>query len=403
MSSTTIDLEATGGPSDAPASPTLAPARTLRDIFPPVYKTHILNCSYPKWHTKYRSLTPKTRIIPLDDTFISYLRADGIVLPSDEDQITTLDSDSEDEEEDSDDDEGSPQLDPCVLFPEIHQKIKDTIHELGGKVAPKLNWSSPKDATFMTANSAECRKPGDIYLLFKSSDFITHDLEHAYDECIDEGVPAPEEQPELEQANIPYGLVLRKWFKINPSMEFRCFVRGRRLLAVSQRELNHFEFLEDMKNELLYCIREFFDENLRYTFPDGDFVFDCYIPMTEAERKKVWLIDINPFAPRTDPLLFSWVELLELPFDGDEAEGRGRYPELRLVKKGDPEAYSFATPQYSTSKLPQEVVQAGLEGDEAIWEFAKRWKDIVGKMEAKDKKAEEDKKAEGMKKAEEQK
>jgi hypothetical protein len=101
--------------------------------------------------------------------------------------------------------------------------------------------------------------------------------------------------------------------------------------------------------------------------------------LTETEKRKTWLIDINPFAPRTDSILFSWAELLQLPYDGDE---EARIPvELRLVKQGDPEAYSFATPQYSTSKLPQEVVQAGLEGEEAIWEFAARWKEIVGRIE----------------------
>ena len=59
----------------------------------------------------------------------------------------------------------------------------------------------------------------------------------------------------------------------------------------------------------------------------------------------------------------------------------GEEVELRLVKRDDPEAYNFVTPQYSSSKMPQEVVEAGLQGDEAVWEFAARWKDIVVRME----------------------
>jgi hypothetical protein len=372
--------------AESAESPSLDTATTLRDIFPPVKKSHILNCSYPKWHATYRSLTPKTRIVPLTPEFLEYLRADGIVLPADEQQITSLsdseseDEDSEDEEEGGEGDTAPAQLEPTQAFPELHQKIKDTIAELGGRVAPKLNWSAPQDAVFMSpTNTLECQKPGEIYLLFKSSDFITHDLEHPFDDCID----SPDDEEVLDVKDIPYALVLRKWFAINPSMEFRCFVRGRRLIAVCQRELNHFEFLEPMKREILFCIREFFDENLKHTFPDDSFVFDVYIPLTDAEKRKTWLIDINPFAPRTDPILFSWVELLELPYGGDEEVDGQRAPvEVRLVRKGDPEAYSFATTQYSTSKLPQEVVHAGLEGDEAIWEFAQRWKEIMGKMEA---------------------
>ncbi|KAA8909095.1 D123-domain-containing protein [Sphaerosporella brunnea] len=369
----------------------MSTATTLRDIFPPVKKSHILNCSYPKWHSNYRSLTPKTRIVPLTPEFLDYLRADGIVLPADEEQITSLsdsESDEEGEEEtrepDSDEEGGvaaPAPLEPTKAFPELHQKIKDTIAELGGRVAPKLNWSAPQDALFMTAsNTLECQTPGEIYLLLKSSDFITHDLDHAFDDCVDSH---EDDSQQISQSDIPYALVLRKWFQLNPSMEFRCFVRGRRLIAVSQRELNHFEFLEPMKKELLFCIHEFFDENLKYTFPDDSFVFDVYIPLTEADKRKTWLIDINPFAPRTDSLLFSWTELLELPYGDDEEEDDERRApvELRLIKKGDPEAYAFASPQYSTSKLPQEVVQAGLQGDEAIWEFAQRWKDIMARME----------------------
>jgi len=361
-----------------PESPTLAPARTVRDIFPAVKKSHIMNCSYPRWHAVYRSLIPKTRILPLTPEFLFYLREDGIVLPSDEEQVTSL-SDSEDgNDSEHDDAEALGRSDPVLAFPELHQKIKNTIAELGGKVAPKLNWSSPKDAIFMTANNTtECRSPGDIYLLLKSSDFITHDLEHAFDDCIDDVMAPGEDEVELD--NIPYSLVLRKWFPLNPSMEFRCFVRGRRLLAVTQRELNYFEFLQGMRAELLVTIMEFFERNLRFTFPDDNFVFDVYISFTDAERKKTWLIDINPFAPRTDPILFSWSELLELPHH-DDADNT--VAELRLVKEGDPEAYSFSTPQYSTSKMPQEVVEAGLQGEEAVWEFAQRWREVVNRMEA---------------------
>lgn len=356
-------------------SPTLPPARTLQDIFPPVRKSHILNCAYPKWHATYRPLTPKSRIVPLTPEFLAYLRADGIVLPADEQQTSTL-SDSEDDEH-ADADANGDEADPTQRFAELHQTIKATIAELGGRVAPKLNWSAPKDAAFMSAdNTLLCRSPGDIYLLFKSSDFVTHDLEHPFDDCIDDGG----EGGELDPTGIQYVLVLRKWFQINPAMEFRCFVRSRRLLAVSQREPAHFEFLHALRHELLFCIREFFDENLKHTFPDDSFVFDVYIPMTDAaEKRKTWLVDINPFAPRTDSLLFSWAELLQLPCD--DRQPRHAPVELRLVGRGDPEAYSFASPQYSTSKLPREVVLAGLDGDEAIWEFAARWRDIVGRME----------------------
>lgn len=58
-------------------------------------------------------------------------------------------------------------------------------------------------------------------------------------------------------------------------------------------------------------------------------------------------------------------------------------PEMRLVKKDDPEAYSFNTSKYSAYKLPKEVFDAGQSGGNSLSEFATQWKDIVQKLEGK--------------------
>lgn len=275
----------------------------------------------------------------------------------------------------------------------------------------------------MNANSMDCRTPQDVYLLLKSSDFITHDLEHAFDDTVDD--------PDLTHDSIPYHLILRKAVgKWNPSVEFRCFVRRRKLLCICQRDLNHFDFLFNMSGQLRLRIQEFFDVRLRDTFPDENFVFDVYIP---PPYDRVWLVDFNPWAPRTDPLLFSWLEILEmsdppelvegvdfvrlsikegssvppqldaeehiteleepgddpsdLSEDEDEADEEIWLPELRLIKKTDPEAYSFSTPQYSAHKLPKDVVDASQSG-EGLREFAKDWQDILAQRQRQDAEAE---------------
>ncbi|KAG9239355.1 D123-domain-containing protein [Amylocarpus encephaloides] len=357
--------------------------------FEPVSRSHILHCSYDHWHPKYRGSTLKSRIIPLSGEFLSYLRADGIVLPSEETAInanTTDNSTSDGWDED-------PEPDPSLAFPEIHQKIIDTITELGGLVAPKLNWSSPKDATWisMTKNSMECSTPNDIYLLLKSSDFITHDLEHAFDDCV--------EGDSVQKEDIEYVLVLRKWLKVSPSCEFRCFIKNRRIIGICQRDLNHFDFLFPMKEHIRDTIQEYFAATVKSTFPDESFVLDVYLP---EPYNRVRLMDINPWAPRTDPLLFSWLELLTMSLpapllgvpdsgssppihpsssdedtqdeDVEEVEWR---PEIRLVRKDDPEAYSFASPQYSAHKLPKDVVDASLGGESSMREFAAQWKRMM--------------------------
>lgn len=322
---------------------------------------------------------------------------------------------AEDSDADDDDDQNA---DPSAAWPDIHAAISNTIAELGGSVVPKLNWSAPKDATWISAtNSMECRTPNDIYLLLKSSDFITHDLEQAFDGCVED--PASSSTTET---TIPYTLVLRRTIpSIVPSLEFRCFVRRRKLLCITQRDLNHYDFLPSLVPLLKSLITTFFAEKLRDTFPDENFVFDVYIPQPR-ERGRVWLIDVNPWAVRTDPLLFSWLEVLTMPDppparnlqglengvirlslreqeatstaegrvdetkDGgeesedesdDDAEDLDSGPELRLVKRDDPEAYSFNTPQYSAHKLPKDVVDAGVEGPAGLRDFMERWRDVV--------------------------
>ncbi|KAF2744520.1 D123-domain-containing protein [Sporormia fimetaria CBS 119925] len=340
--------------------------------FPPVTKQHILNCSYHNWHPRYRTITPKARLVPLPQAFLDYLCADGIVLPpEDDDRAEWSDTDSgifSGVEGEQDEDEAD---DPSVNWRDTHAAIEDVIEELGGKVTPKLNWSAPKDATWIApTNTMECRSPSDIYMLLKASDFIMHDVEHAFDDT--------EEVKDEEVPRIPYYLVLRKWFELNPSVEFRCFVRNRKLIALCQRDLNHFEFLFKQQDQLRNAIQQFFDKHLKDSFPDPNFAFDVYV---QPPHDRVWLIDINPWSVRTDPLVFSWLELLTLPEpvdpvdDGDDEVEEVFVPEFRLIRKDDPEAYNFSTQQYSAHKMPKDVVDASRNGGAELREFTEQWKE----------------------------
>lgn len=384
--------------------------------FPPITKAHILHCSYHYWHPKYRAVTPKARLIELNRPFVDYLKADGIILPPEEGEQHDFDSDSgifsgnDNASEASDEDN-----DPSVEWRSIHENVISTIAELGGKVVPKLNWSAPKDATWINAtNSMDCQSPNDIYLLLKSSDFVTHDLEHAYDGCIDERTDNG-----LSLDNIPYHLILRKHVQINPAVEFRCFVRRRKLMGMCQRDMNYFEFLSAMQGSLCVKIQAFFDQRLKDTFPDENFTFDVYIP---PPHDRVWLVDINPWAPRTDPLLYSWLEILTMPDpasaslgesmeegfvrlsirkeggqgsdaispsdieedESDKEEEDLLYPELRLIRKDDPEAYNFNSAQYSAHKLPRDVVDASRSGPGPMQQFAEQWKEVLERRQQQD-------------------
>ncbi len=245
----------------------------------------------------------------------------------------------------------------------------------------------------LSKNSMECRSANDIYLLLKSSIFITHDLEHAFDDCIDPP------QKTILAANIPYALILRPFFKINTSFEFRCFVRDRTIIGISQRDLKYVGYSDQLLAQLQATIQHFFDKKLKSSFPDPNFAFDVYLP---EPHDRVRLIDINPWAPRTDPLLFSWLELLSLKIPGsyiglpessstpsihvstsdedtedDTVEELPFKPEFRIVHKDDPEAYNFGTAPYSAHKLPRDVVDASSQGRGAMRELIEQWERLM--------------------------
>lgn len=366
--------------------------------------------------TRYKTTTLRSRIIPLTPAFLSYLREDGLWLPDDiETPYEETEWSTENANKPIDPDfEASAQPNDASAFADVHQKIKDTIKELGGSVVPKLNWSAPKDALHMalTKNNIACQTPQDIYLLLKSSIFVTHDLEHAFDDCVDgEGVK------KYTLDDIPYALVLRPWFKINTSYEFRVFVRERTIVGISQRDLKHLDYGHEFINKMQDVIEDFFDAKLKNSFEDPNFAFDVYVP---EPFDRVRLIDINPWAPRTDPLLFSWLELLTMPLpksssgdefetvrlplrlntgtdqlsltepedppndsgvendsdDDDDVEELPYRAEFRTVKKDDPEAYNFGTAPYSAHKLPKEVVEAGCEGGDAWKLVMEQWEKL---------------------------
>ncbi|KAK4443965.1 D123-domain-containing protein [Podospora aff. communis PSN243] len=398
--------------------------------FPPVTRDHILHCSYDYWFPKYRTSCIRSRIIPLTPDFLSYLHEDGIILA---DSFPTDPDHTEDEDDwvptapstpfprppeaqspyDSDSDsESSPSKPPPNLrFPDLHNTITAAIAALGGAVCPKLNWSSPKDATWISShpNTMKCTSANDVYLLLKSSSFITHDLEHAFDDTIPSATHSSPFAPVL---------VLRSYFNPLTSLEFRCFVKDRNLVAITQRDLRHYDFLESLRPAITSRVKELFNK-MRFTFPDACWVFDVYIPEADYDPDsdsdsetnttrlgKARLIDINPWAPRTDTLLFDWGELLGIqvarPFLGanpTQEEGAGdeegttteseweeevedHEPELRLVERDDPAAYSFSSAPYSAHKLPKDVVDASMAGDGGMREFAQRWRQMTeGRVE----------------------
>jgi len=143
-------------------------------------------------------------------------------------------------------------------------------------------------------------------------------------------------------------------------MEFRCFVCQRTLLCVSQRDSHYYPFLAELVPSIQRFARELFDQIS--DFPSENWVFDMYIPRT---RLRGYLIDINPFAPRTDPGQFTWEEILRMtPGEGELL--------IRLVGE---QGMALGGIEFSGQRVPLEVVEAS-QG-KGVVEFAVQWEEML--------------------------
>jgi hypothetical protein len=232
-------------------------------------RADVLSTSFCSWYQPFRDAKATIRgtQFELSPAFVAYLKADGVVMPRFTCTKVTQSKLSDDSDVDwSDDDEVA---DDAPSFPELEKQVQDAIVELGGCVFVKLNWSSPKDAKWMQG-TLKCYSFEDICLLLKSSDFVGHDLEHAFDCCSPQGYP-----PDFK-----FTLVLKKWCNLNPAMEFRCFVYNGDFVGACQRDYSvHYAFLmeETMQLEIKTCLHKFFSSQISGKIQLKSFVFDAYI------------------------------------------------------------------------------------------------------------------------------
>ncbi|XP_032205296.1 cell division cycle protein 123 homolog isoform X2 [Mustela erminea] len=277
-------------------------------------KEHVLHCQFSAWYPLFRSLTIKSVILPLPQNVKDYLLDDGtLVVSGREDPPTHSQPDSDDE-------------------------------------AEEIQWSDDEntatltDAYWIAMNSSlKCKTLSDIFLLFKSSDFITRDFTQPFIHCTDDS-PDP---------CIEYELVLRKWCELIPGAEFRCFVKENKLIGISQRDYTqYYDHISKQKEEICRCIQDFFKKHLQYKFLDEDFVFDIY----RDSRGKVWLIDFNPFGEVTDSLLFTWEELISgRNLKGDFSEGDTLEQDSPAFRCTNSEVTVQPSP-YLSYRLPKDFV-----------------------------------------------
>jgi len=308
----------------------------------------VRRCAFAVWAPRFPPERggPRARVLELPEGFSEWLLADGLSLPGDSDALYTRGeaSDSSDSEgggyrrwrgEEEDGEEagkggeggaaeragrgvrssssgsegggggapGGAGFEETAAFVEFRHAVDTAIAELGGAVTPKLNWSSPKDTAWLNpTRTLRCENADTVFLMLRASDRIAHDLCHAL-----EGWEGDSGDAGTQGGDLPFTLVLKKWYDLKPGREFRCFVaQGGTLRGISQRDVTqHFPELASQADRLRNLLEWFHTERVEEAFPAGGdpYTYDVYV--TSGDRLQVRLLDFNPAGGTTSPLLFT--------------------------------------------------------------------------------------------------
>lgn len=344
-----------------------------------------IQCSITQWYYNFKDITFRTKLLALSQKFVKFLEQDSIVVPesffpkyqkSSDDDIDDSKWDDDGDESDDDDSKKSDQIKVEDLKEvDLIQKVLDET----GVVFIKTNWSSPQDATWMIADGTlKCKTVGEVLLLLKSSDFVSHDLNQI--EALEKMKTLYQndslcqkhliKKPPLNQNEFSgLFLALRQYYNLNPGMEFRCFIRNRKLVGISQREhTRFFQFLPSQREKFQQIIEILFNENIKDKFTLSNFVFDVYID----QKDRGWLLDFNPWTSTTDSLLFDWGEhpLSEQTSNSDQLSVDLQVTprvEFRIIERKE-DVRAIPSSKYTHNRVPQDMFD--VSSAEAIASFA---------------------------------
>jgi hypothetical protein len=216
----------------------------------------IRRCSFEQWHPIFAKDGVATRIIPLPDEFKTFLLHGQFI-----------DDDS--------------------LFPDFRAAVESAIEDLDGKIFPKLNFTAPLDAQWLSQDGTIAAKSfHDLLYLLKGSTRILIDLTAPFGEVLE----------------VPAVLVLKKWMAYRRHRELRVFVKSPGLYAVTSRYCDIGASLTEDE------IEEYVDpfiESACERFPGDRLIFDLYV----TSKFRVHMLDIAPWNDVASTGLFSREEL----------------------------------------------------------------------------------------------
>lgn len=204
-----------------------------------------------------------------------------------------------------------------ALFAGLTARVDAAVRRFPKGAFVRLGSRSPKDSWLGAREGFRCKDGAKaITLLTDCSERVAEDLALA-----------------LGQGYLPH-IFVREWVDIPPWAEFRCFMRQRRLVGVSQYQyLQGAVFPEIAKwaSDIEWAIRDVWFPGFRDACHLDDVVFDVFVRRRGRGNESEWevrLLEINPLYEWTDPCLFDHR-------NGGDFDGSFRYQKAPPPPKPD--------------------------------------------------------------------
>jgi hypothetical protein len=162
-------------------------------------------------------------------------------------------------------------------------------------------------------------------------------------------------------------------------------------LGISQRDTNFYEFLNEpaTRNLITSTVAQFWETHIKGKTENDDCesrlppisyihrlqLLDCadtFDILLTRDLTRAHVLDFNPYAPRTDSLLFTYDDLLSL-LSGE----RSRTPLLIVIDSPSHPAAKQAAPAHQHNMVPFEALN--LSSGRDIDEFADLWREEIKK------------------------
>jgi len=188
-----------------------------------------------------------------------------------------------------------------TAFKGLHSRFAEIFTEFptGGFV--RLGSRSPKDSILVAKNSLRVKDAHLALQMLVSSARIRQDLSLA-----------------SQNDYLPY-IFVRRWIEIEPWAEFRCFVKNRQMVGISQyvgHNTPAYKEINENAARFFFVLRERLSTLIDYSHLDYA-VFDIVL-QNDCDKFTACLLELNPFCLRTDACLFDWRK-------ADDFDGSFRY------------------------------------------------------------------------------